>query len=420
MKLLGSPQQGLPVLHIAGSKGKGSTCAFVANILCAAGYKTGLYTSPHLVDVRERIRILQKPEKEIISTRDFARLMQKIRPYAQKLRKTKLGDLSYYEILTALAFLYFKEQACDFVVLETGVGGRLDATNLTSALVCCITPISYEHTQVLGSTLKKIAAEKAGIIKDRSQVVVTAPQRPSVLKVIRKRAKKCGAILFEVGTDVAIKKGAFSLTGQVFDVQGAFGEYAGLKIKLLGQHQIINAATALTCVEALRRYGTEISQAAIREGLKQTDWPGRLQLISRRPRIVLDGAHNRASASALKDALTTFFKFHNLILVFGVSRDKDVKGILKEILPLSSRIILTKTKNPRALAPQAIKGLIKTDEKTVILTSDPTQALNTAIKAAGSKDLILVCGSLFLLGDILSRSSSGTRAYGGNYCGFKN
>ncbi len=427
LRLLGNPHRRLRAVHIAGSKGKGSTCAFVGGILREAGFKVGLYTSPHLVDVRERIRILQpaprhkrsgpgKTEKEIILKKDFTRLIERIMPYAEKLREAKLGGLSYYEILTALAFLYFKEEECGFVVLETGIGGRLDATNVVCSLVCAITPISYEHTAVLGATLEKIAAEKAGIIKftmlsssqltvrtreSKSQIVITAPQRPSALRVIRKRAKEVGADLYEVGKDIQIKERGFGLRGQSFDVQGIFDKYSGLKIGLLGEHQIVNAAVAVACVESLRNYGTGITQQAIREGLKKVQWPGRLQMISQKPKIILDAAHNRASACALKDALNKFFKFHNLILVFGASQDKDVRGILRELTPLAARIILTKTQNPRALAPEIIKTFIKARGKEVVLTDNPNKALKIAKQKARQQDLILVCGSLFLIGEVL-------------------
>ena len=377
LQSLGSPQEALRATHIAGTKGKGSTCIFVANVLKEAGFRVGLYTSPHLVDVRERIRVL--PEEEI-AKKDFSGLIKKIKPQAEKLRQTKLGSLSYYEILTALAFLYFKEKRCDFVVLETGIGGRLDATNLVSSLVCAITPISYEHTEVLGNTLGEIAAEKAAIIKDKSQIVITAPQRPSVLAVIRRRAKKIGAELRQVGEDIQI---------------------TGLKVGLLGRHQIINATVAVGCLRALRCLGVKISPEAIKEGLKNTRWPGRLEIISRRPKIILDAAHNQASASALKEALDKFFKFRKLILVFGVSQDKDVKGILKELAPQAARIILTKANSPRAMQPEVIKSFIKANGRVVSSSGNPQQALKVARQSAGQKDLILVCGSLYLLGEVL-------------------
>ncbi len=408
LHLLGNPQQTFRSIHVAGTKGKGSTCAFVANILKAAGFKTGLYTSPHLVDLRERIRILQSTEnrvqsteKDRISRRDFARIAGKIKPQAEKLRATNLGQLSYFEVLTALAFFYFREQKAKFAVLETGIGGRLDATNVVSSLVCAITPISYEHTEVLGRTLSRIAAEKAAIIKDKRQIVVTAPQRPAVLKIIKRQASRVGADLYELGKDIQIKKKSTILSRRLFAVQGILAEYSGLKIGLWGEHQVVNAAVALACVEALGLQGIKVSPEAIRKGLKNTLWPGRLQIVSRRPQVVLDAAHCRVSAQALKDALVRLFKFRKLILVFGVSKGKDVRGILRELTPLAARVILTRSQNPRALSPEMIKTFIQTNKRPIILTESPDQALKVAGRDAGPKDLILVCGSLFLVGEVL-------------------
>lgn len=374
MQLLGNPHKELRVIHVAGTKGKGSTSAFAASILSEAGFKVGLYTSPHLVDLRERIQV-----RGLISRKDFTRIISRIKPDAEKLRKTKLGQLTYYEILTALAFLYFQEKATDFVVLETGIGGRLDATNVADSYVCALTPISYEHTQVLGNTLEKIAAQKAGIIKKSTQIVITAAQRPQVLRVIKNRVKKIGARLIVVN----------------------HRQYPGLKINLLGAHQLNNARVAVATVKALSRHGINISEQAVKKGLRNTRWPGRLQVISQRPRIVLDGAQNRASSIALKKALQKCFKFGKLILVFGVSQDKDVRGMLGQLAPLAGHIILTKSDNPRAMQPEVIKSFINRNEIPVNLTSNPNQALKVARQSATQKDLILVCGSLFLVGEIL-------------------
>jgi len=408
LSVLDSPQLSLRVIHVAGSKGKGSTCCFTAHILKTAGFKVGLYTSPHLIDVRERIKILQRSyssNNEKISKRDFAKLVERIRPAAEKLKKTKLGALSYYEILTALAFLYFKEQNCDFVVLETGIGGRLDATNTASSLVCAITPISYEHTKVLGSTLEKIAHEKSAIIKQRSQIAIIAPQSPQALKVIKRRAKKAGVELREIGRNIRVKEKSATLRGQAFDLQGVLSKYSNLKISLLGKHQLVNAAVGVASVEALKEFGFRVPVKAIKEGLNSARWPGRLEVISQRPTVIIDAAHNQASAKAAKEALAKLFKFRRLILVLGTSCDKDIKGILKELVPIASSIILTKTKNPRAMRPEVIKPFIKANKTSVILTNSSSEALKIARQNAEKKDLILICGSLYLLGEILKHRS---------------
>jgi dihydrofolate synthase/folylpolyglutamate synthase len=231
--------------------------------------------------------------------------------------------------------------------------------------------------------------------------VVTAPQRSTVLEIIRRRTKKIGATLIEVGKHIQIKRKYAKINEQIFNVRGIFAEYPRLKIKLLGEHQIVNAAVAVACAESFRFFGIDISKAAIREGLGHTFWPGRLQMISQKPKIILDAAHNRTSAKALKEALGKFFKFRDLILVFAVSQDKDVRGMLSELGPCASRIILTRAQNPRSMEPEAIKKFIKTDFRSVILTDSSTQALRIAQHNAKQDDLILVCGSLFLLGEIL-------------------
>ncbi|MBN3038253.1 MAG: bifunctional folylpolyglutamate synthase/dihydrofolate synthase [Candidatus Omnitrophica bacterium] len=408
LEFLGNPHLSLRCVHIAGTKGKGSTCAFIAHILKEAGFKVGLYTSPHLLDVRERIRILKPSSISLhlsaddkIPKKDFARLIEKTKPYAEKLRKTRLGSLSYYELLTALAFLYFKSERCDFVVLETGIGGRLDATNVCQAELCALTPISYEHREVLGNTLEEIAREKVEIVKPATRAVITAPQRPTVLRIIKRQTRRTGARLLQVGKEIRIRNESLASRSQSFDLTGVFGDYSGLKMHLLGMHQITNAAVALGCIGYFKRQGVNISTKAIKEGLKKTLWPGRLDIISHWPKIVLDGAQNQASAHALKKSLKSFFKFKNLILVLGVSQDKDVRGISKELVPISDRIILTKSENPRAMHPEIIKKFISASKGPVCLTDNTKEALEMAVECVDGNDLVLVTGSLFLVAEVL-------------------
>jgi len=440
LKAIGDPQVSLKCLHIAGTKGKGSTCAFLTYILREAGYRVGLYTSPHLSDFRERIRILQAAGSRqqaagdfegMITKNDFVELVDRLKPSIEEFnRNSKYEPLSFFEVYTALAFLYFKEKKVDFAVLETGLGGRLDATNVVEPLVCAITSLSYEHTQKLGNTLREIAREKAGIIKvnplasspvrqlnrqtgkwfdkltiprtipsqvegpanRQTLVVISAPQEKEVIEVIRNRCKKVGARLYEVNRDIFYEKTA---TG--FNIMGMFGEYPNLEIRLLGEHQFVNASVAIGVVEALRFYGIIVGDDSLRRGLYNTVWPGRVEVISKKPLVVLDGAQNVASSHALKEAIKENFKYRKLILVLGVSNDKDIKGICRELTELADAVILTQAYNPRATEPEALANYFK--GKEIYLTNNVKEAIDLAKQKADSKDLVLVTGSLFVVGE---------------------
>ncbi len=461
LKAIGDPQVSLKCLHIAGTKGKGSTCAFLTYILREAGYKVGLYTSPHLSDFRERIRILghrltsspghqEKQEFEgIISKVELTDLVQRLRPIIEKYNKnSKYEPLSFFEVYTALAFLYFKEKKVDFAVLETGLGGRLDATNVVEPLVCAITSLSYEHTQKLGNTLREIATEKAGIIKvnplasypvnrlenknrqtgkqanRQTLIVISAPQEKEAIKVIRNKCKDVGARLYEVGKDITFRKAK-----QGFTVKGTLGKYPNLKIKLLGNHQHINATVAIGVIEAIGNYNIKVSVDSLRRGLYNTVWPGRGEVISKKPLVVLDGAQNVASSHALKEEIKENFKYRKLILVLGVSNDKDIKGICRELTELADVVILTQAYNPRATEPEVLAGYFMVQEsiplraqvkhfpiplrkspkviaegdflegKEIYLTNNVKEAIDLAKQKADSKDLVLVTGSLFVVGE---------------------
>lgn len=400
-----NPQDTLRCIHIAGTKGKGSTCAFISYILRAAGYKVGLYTSPHLSNFRERIRILQDPRSQIpnlkqdfegmISKSELVDLVNRLRPAIENYHKdSKYGPLSFFEVYTALALVYFKEKIVDFAVLEAGLGGRLDATNVVNPLICAITSISYEHTQKLGSTLTEIATEKVGIIKTKDAIIITAPQEKEVIRVIRNRCKEVDARLYEVNKDIYYKS-----TKKGLSVKGIFGKYKNLKIRLLGDHQLINASVAIGIVEALSFYDINVGIDSIRKGLYNTIWPGRCEVISKGPLVVLDGAQNRASSRALRQTIKENFKYKKLILVLGISKDKDINGICKTLCPLADEIILTQSHNPRAAKPYTLAKYCRLKAKALHLTRNTREAKILAQGIARKEDMILVTGSLFVVGE---------------------
>ena len=402
LQAIGNPQENLKCIHIAGSKGKGSTCAFVSHILRQAGYSIGLYTSPHLTDFRERIRILSPRNRNpqlrddfegMIAKEELTELVNKLKPSIEEYNeKSKYGPLSFFEVYTSLAFVYFKEKKVDFTVLETGLGGRLDATNVANSLVCAITPISYEHTQKLGNTLREIAAEKSGIIKNSQSIVISAYQENEAIEVIRNRCREIGARLFEVGKDIKYKK-----KGEKFSIKGILGEYNDLKINLAGEHQFVNASVAVGVIEGLNSFGLRAGADSVRNGLYNTAWPGRCEVVSCNPLVVLDGAQNTASAQVLKKTIKESFKYERLILVLGISKDKDIKGICEELHDLADTVILTKSDNPRATEPEILAEYFK--DKTKQVTNNVKEASRIAHKTAKKEDLILVTGSLFVVGE---------------------
>ncbi|MCX5711304.1 MAG: bifunctional folylpolyglutamate synthase/dihydrofolate synthase, partial [Candidatus Omnitrophica bacterium] len=363
-----------------------STCAFLTYILREAGYKVGLYTSPHLMDFRERIRILSAKRKAqsrvsdfegMISRKALADLVNRIKPSIEKYNRiSRYGPLTYFEVCTALAFQYFSDKSVDFAVLETGLGGRLDATNVVTPLVSVITPISYEHTQKLGKTLAKIAGEKAGIIKP-GVVLICAPQKKEALDVIRKRCKEKKSRLYLVSK---IPSGV-----------------SRVNLSLIGEHQKINAAVSVAAVEVLKNEGVRISSQAINRGLSNTRWPGRCEIISKVPLVVLDGAQNAASAKVLKKAVKDNFKYKKLILVLGISSDKDIKGICRELKGLADKVILTCADTPRAAPVNKLADYFR--GMGVLKTDSVKQAMALAKKISGKFDMILVTGSLFIAGE---------------------
>jgi len=391
LQRLGNPHLSTKSVHIAGSKGKGSASAMIAAGLQAAGYKVGLYTSPHLITLRERIQVDGKP----ILKSELASVVAKIKPHVEAVDKDgTYGELSTFELLTAAAFVYFQQRGVDYQVLEVGLGGRLDATNVVLPEICVITSISLDHTDVLGDTLAKIAAEKAGIIKP-GRIVVSAPQSGEAAAVIRKTCLEKNARLISVGSDITWRKISSNLSGQSLEVKGRKGIYQ-VTTPLLGAHQLDNAATAVAALEALG-----LLRTSIEKGLANTRWPGRLQVLGHRPLLVIDGAHNRDSAKKLKEALRDYFQFDRLILIIGTSADKDVAGIVGELSPLADAVIVTRSRHPRATRPEVLVEEFARLGRKAEAAGNVAEAVAEAKKRAGRGDLICATGSLFLVAEVI-------------------
>lgn len=393
---LGNPHLGRQTIHIAGSKGKGSVAVMIASILQAAGYRSGLYTSPHLHNVRERIVVDGQP----IGEDEFARLAEVLAPQVVAENEDgRFGQLTTFELLTALAFLHFRGRDAQWQVLEVGMGGRLDATNvIDDKAVCVITPISLEHTTVLGDTAEKIAVEKAAILRPGTTVVTALQPYPEAAAVIRRRAAELGAPLLDVGETCSVQRQGWELTGQSFRLAGPACSRE-LWLPLLGAHQLENAAAAVATIDALRSGGVAVSEESIGEGLGRLSWPGRLEVVRDKPLIVVDGAHNGHSARRLRQALRDYFSFDRAILVMGVSGGKTIGAMAEELAPLTYLLIATRSHHPRAAEPEAVaaafaaQGVASETCPTVAAALDRAQAL------AGRDDLICVVGSLFVVAE---------------------
>lgn len=387
-ELLGNPHKAYPTLHVAGTKGKGSVSALCASALRAAGYKVGLYTSPQLNDFRERIRI----DGEMISEFQFAAIVEQIKPVVPD-----LPGITSYEIQTMLGFLYFAQQQVDIAVVEVGLGGRLDSTNIVTPLVSVITSISYDHTNILGDTLTQIASEKGGIIKPGIPLV-SSPQQAEARHVLQQIANERHALLTLVGKDIIYQKIQDSLEGQSVQVE-VDGECSEFEIPLLGEHQVENAVTAFTALQVLVDQGWQLSLHDIQHGFADVDWPGRFEVVHKSPFVVLDGAHNRDSAARLKQAIDTYFPDTCVVLVYGASKDKDIPAMFEELLPYIHTLLPVQADHPRAISADELAELASGYSCNIQILPTIQQSIRQAMKIAGAHGVVLVTGSLYLLGE---------------------
>ena len=411
LKHLGDPHAGLPSVHIAGSNGKGSTAAFLTSILRQAGYRVGLYTSPHLVDFSERIQVDGAP----IPTERVVHFTDRIREAVEKMTRdgelclpsgpefppvgfdSQKNTITFFEFTTAMALLHFRESKVDVAVLETGMGGRLDATNVIDPLLCLITPIALEHQQYLGKTLIEIAQEKAGIIKPE-RPLLTSTRQARVLALFRQKCQELHSPFYAWGKDFSAKE----LGPQLIHFRGRSHQWSKLRLGLAGSHQVINGSLALAGVEVLMESGFAVREEHLRKGVAETKWPGRLELVREHPGILLDGAHNPSATRVLKKTLQKGFPRHRLILVLGIMADKEISKMMADLVPLADLVILTRPRMERAASLEVLGSQASPFQKPVVEVALVDQALSGALEEAEDEDLILVTGSLFTVGEARS------------------
>ena len=393
LRRLGDPHLGRRTVHVAGSKGKGSVAAMVESVLRAAGVSTGLYTSPHLHSYCERIRIAGKP----VSEAEFAELTAVLRTAVEAERETLRGrELVTFDLLTALGFLVFRRHGVEGQVVEVGLGGRLDSTNVfESKDVAVVTPISLEHTAILGDSVEQIAREKAAIIRPGCTVVLAPQAHAEAVAVAGEVAEREGAALVDVAESYRWRRLAHDVGGQTFRLSGPEGALE-LCLPLLGAHQLENTATAVACVQALRARGLAVRAEAIAAGLASVSWAGRVEVLRRRPLIIADGAHNRDSARRFRECLKEYFSCDRAFLIVGTSADKDVAGLAEELAPIAERVLATRARNPRAMAPEQVAAAFRDLGVETVIRPEVGEAVEEAMAAAGRGGVLCLVGSLFV------------------------
>ena len=402
MQRLGNPELGLTAVHVAGTNGKGSVCAMAASILKAAGKKAGLYTSPHLMDIRERITI----DGRQIDSSKLAELTRRARGVLEE--SGPATELSFFEFITAIAFMHFAEVEVDVAVLETGFGGRLDATNVLPSSVATITQIGLDHTEYLGKTIEEIASEKAGIIKEGCGVVSSTGDA-SAARVVRERASNLGCSLMELGKDFRATDVRADLQGTSFDFEGE-RRLRGLKTNLLGKHQAENAATAISAVDMLAKWkGFEIEDDDIKRGLAEVAWPGRMEIVSKNPLMILDCAHNPSAVGRAMSSMSELGITPDTI-IFAASRDKDYRMNASILFPKAKRLVLTRYGSQRSIEQEILAKLPEASDKTIFIAEDVSEAMEVARDVTNADETILIIGSVFLVGDALSWMRHGRKA----------
>ncbi|KJJ83705.1 bifunctional folylpolyglutamate synthase/ dihydrofolate synthase [Candidatus Omnitrophus magneticus] len=385
-----SPQNSYKSIHIAGTKGKGSISAITASILKSLGYRVGVFSSPHVTTVRERISFNNQMITEEEFTEQVSLFQEKLEPYLSRER------YSFFEVLTIISMIYFAGKKSDYVVFECGLGGRFDATNIIKPEVCAFSPISYDHMEILGNTIEKIACEKAAIIKENVKCV-SAFQREAGLDVIKRACEDKNVPLRVLGNDITYDIRELKEECSLFDIKTKRGKYENCRINMPGDFQVENASVSIGIVEELFP-GIVLPVQKLREGLLEVFLPARLEVVASSPKVIIDGAHNGESAKRMIQAVRKIFKYKKIFFILGFSKDKDITGILKEIVPFGNEFIFTKFQCPRAISPEIVRGYIK--NKDASIANDVKSALGIAFKSARNEDIIVVTGSFFLAGEV--------------------
>jgi len=393
---MGDPHKNFKVIHVTGTNGKGTTTAMITSILQAADYKVGMFISPHLSSFTERITINgERIQPEAVV--DIIEGMKSI--IDEMVEDPELRHPTFFEVITAVAFKHFSEQEVDFAILEVGMGGRLDATNVVQALISVITNVSLEHTYVLGNTVLEIAEKKAGIIK-KGGVLITATQDDEVYKLLSTVCEKVGSRIFRVGEDLKFNRLTRNLEGQSFHLEGISRRFDRLFIPLLGKHQLLNAASAVGAVEALSYHGIEIPAKAFHEGLRSVKWPGRLEVVQENPLVVIDGAKDVEATRAIKESLLEDFQYPRRVAVVSISSDKNIPEMIGHLTQaVDSFIITAHSVMGRAAGPETISNEIEKHSKPYRIETDLKKAIKGAIDIAGEDGMVLIVGSVFLVGE---------------------
>jgi len=387
LRLLGNPQDDFKSIHLAGTNGKGSVVAMMGSVLQESGFRVGMYASPHLDDFRERITVNGAP----IPRNCLLSLVERVRPLIPKVKRSSTQP-TFFEVTTAIAFKYFSERKVDYAVIEVGLGGRLDATNVITPEVSIITNIGLEHTDVLGKTISSIAAEKGGIIK-KCVPVVTAEKKREALEVFGRICGEKDAKLIKLSEHASCSNVKCDLSGCTFDLKTTLRTYSSLRLKLLGEHQVENAALAVLAAEQIG-----IDERSIRSGILKAKLPGRLEILQKKPLVVMDCAHNPPAMRVLRSSLK-LFKYKRLILVMGVMKDKEIDEIAKEIVPAADFVVINKPALERAAQPGAIKREVEKYGKPVKIIEDVRSSVKYAKSIAGRDDLVLITGSIYMLSE---------------------